>query len=108
MTKMFRQGDVLIQQIPAAQVPKTTTEIPREAGRVVLAHGEVTGHAHAIQDPGVCFLRAEGTTDRFLTVSADGALVQHEEHDTISLSGGSYRVRIQREYDGAMSRRVED
>lgn len=105
-TEIFRQGDVLIQRVDALPNAKTE-EIPRENGRVILAHGEVTGHAHAIRAPGVCFLRAEGTTDRFLQVSAVSAL-EHEEHSTISLPPGSYRVRIQREYDGALSREVVD
>ena len=111
---IFRQGDVLIQRIDPSQLPKKTEEIPREAGRVVLAHGEVTGHAHAIRDPGVCFLRAEGTTDRFLQVVTT-CLVEHEEHSTISLGGGAtpenpalYRIRIQREWAGAISRAVVD
>ena len=43
---MFRQGDVLI--IPVAKLPDCLEPMKRERGRVILAHGEVTGHAHAI------------------------------------------------------------
>ena len=46
-TAMFRQGDVLI--IPIANLPAKLQKVPRENGRAVLAHGEVTGHAHAIK-----------------------------------------------------------
>ena len=106
-TGLYRQGDVLICRIDPAKVPAETTEIPREAGRVILAHGEVTGHAHAIRNRNVCFLRAEGHTDRFLQVSVTSNL-EHEEHDTIALPPGTYRVRIQREWSGEVSRRVED
>ena len=52
---MFRQGDVLI--IPVKSIPKTAEPIAREQGRVVLAHGEVTGHAHAIRDKQAALFR---------------------------------------------------
>jgi hypothetical protein len=44
---MARQGDVLVASID--EVPAKTSAVPKEAGRVVLAHGEATGHAHAFQ-----------------------------------------------------------
>lgn len=44
----LRQGDVQIQQVTA--LPPGCTELPPEGHRIVLAHGEVTGHAHAIYD----------------------------------------------------------
>jgi hypothetical protein len=39
---MYRQGDVLI--IPVAGIPDDSEPIARENGRIILAHGEVTGH----------------------------------------------------------------
>lgn len=44
----IRQGDVLLKQ--AAAVPPDAILVPDDRGRVVLAYGEVTGHAHAIAD----------------------------------------------------------
>jgi hypothetical protein len=44
----IRQGDVYLQ--PIAALPAGEAKEIREPGRVVLAHGEVTGHAHAIYD----------------------------------------------------------
>ena len=41
----YRQGDVAIQRIDS--LPRNLKLVDREAGRVILAHGEVTGHAHA-------------------------------------------------------------
>lgn len=104
---MFRQGDVLV--LAAREQPQGTwKEVPRDATkRVILAAGEVTGHHHAIHERGVCLLRAEGISDAVLTVRDDAQLV-HEEHGTISIPGGTYRVRIQREWGGEVSRRVED
>lgn len=51
MTKpiQIRQGDVYL--IPVAALPAGCTPIQPEAGRrFVLAHGETTGHAHAIYE----------------------------------------------------------
>lgn len=43
-----RQGDVLLT--PVSSLPAGCTEVPHDKGRIVLAYGEVTGHAHAIAD----------------------------------------------------------
>ncbi len=100
MTQQFnaRQGDVLITRI--TEIPKGLREVERDRGRVVLAYGEVTGHAHAIvDDPVTMFAPADvdEMTDRFLRVEQEVA-VEHEEHDTIKLEPGDYLVRRQREY----------
>lgn len=47
MNEHYRQGDVLIERIDS--VPDDAQPVPLEDGRIVLAHGEVTGHAHAIK-----------------------------------------------------------
>jgi hypothetical protein len=106
---MLRQGDVLLVLVPVRSVPKGLVPVPREAARVVLAHGEVTGHAHVLRDPGVCLLRREGVNldERYLEVGAPADLT-HEEHGTISVPAGRYRVTIQREWQGETSRAVED
>lgn len=97
---MFRQGDVLLRRID--KIPEGLHTVPRENGRVVLAHGEVTGHAHAIDSSEVAFLAADvAELERaFLLVEEEVAVV-HEEHDTITLPPGSYEVRRQREYSPA-------
>ena len=109
VTRQSRQGDVLIHRID--REPAATTEIPREDGRVVLAHGEVTGHAHAFRDPGVCSLRAEGVHYDILRV-AEGIVAElaHEEHTHHQVSGGTYEIRIQQEWDylSEMARQVQD
>jgi hypothetical protein len=49
---MYRQGDVLIVPVAEEAVPSHVERAPRESrdgrGRLVLALGEVTGHAHAV------------------------------------------------------------
>ena len=43
--KMYRQGDVMIREV--SSLPANAKAV-KNRGRIVLAHGEVTGHAHAI------------------------------------------------------------
>jgi hypothetical protein len=106
-SQVYRQGDVLIERV--GSIPEGLKGVPREAGRVILAHGEVTGHAHAIVSDKVEFLAADlaDLEERFLRVEAEVDLV-HEEHATITLPPGEYSVRIQREYAPAASVYVAD
>lgn len=90
-----RQGDVLLQMIETAELGD---EIPRDGGRVVLAYGEVTGHAHAIHEAeATLFAGKAANTDRFLRVLAPVSL-RHEEHSKIDVPPGLYRVVRQREW----------
>lgn len=103
-----RQGDLLIRRVPA--IPAGLTEVPLDEGRVILAYGEVTGHAHAV-DGEVQLLAAdlEEMEQRFLRVEGEhGAEVVHEEHGTITLPPGDYEVRRQREYAPEASQLVAD
>ena len=100
----FRQGDVLIERVDTID---TTQRMPRENGRVILAHGEVTGHAHAISAPDVDqYVGAVDATH--LEVKTAVAMLQHEEHHTIEIPAGNYRVTRQREYTPEEIRNVAD
>lgn len=95
-----RQGDVLLTFIGDDPLPGDVTLVERDQGRVILAYGEVTGHAHAIADPLVELFTAADMDEmqgRFLRVEQEAEL-RHEEHDTIVLPPGNYRVQRQREY----------
>ena len=91
----FRQGDVLLVAVPA--IPADAERQPRH-GRLVLAEGEATGHAHAIAEPDAREFRVGD--ERFVLVRSAAQLI-HEEHATIDLPPGAYRVVIQREYEPA-------
>lgn len=96
--------------------------------RIVLAYGEVTGHAHAVypevieKDSSVLgkllgsnatkapVLKArllDAGVERFLQVLEKTAL-KHEEHSAIELPAGNYKVVRQREYDPQRERYVAD
>jgi len=108
----FRQGDVLITRI--ASMPTGLLPKPRDNGRVILAYGEVTGHAHAIADtldaPAAALFDdpIAGDGSFVMLVESDTGIV-HEEHGRIDLPAGSYRVTRQREWtDANEPRQVAD
>lgn len=105
--KLFRQGDVMIRQV--SRIPRSA-QAKENSGRIVLAYGEVTGHAHAIApNEAVEFTMADaaGAVRRFLKVTSE-ATVKHEEHAPIPLPAGLYEIIQQREYSPSEIRNVAD
>lgn len=88
-----RQGDILLESV--AGLPDEGKAIARENGRLVLARGEVTGHAHVIATPGVKLVEC---SDGVYVVSDVPFQMTHEEHGAIAMSPGVYHVRHQREW----------
>jgi hypothetical protein len=104
---MFRQGDVLI--VPVAEVPAGLKNVPLDGGRLVLAYGEATGHAHVVDgDAQLLESDVADMGERFLRVLEEDAALVHDEHDTIVLPPGDYAVIGQREYTPEAIRRVAD
>lgn len=104
-TRQYRQGDVLIEQV--GRTVRKTTKCQR-LHRIVLAEGEATGHAHVLQtdpkDPSDWWKEGE---EQFADVKGP-AVVVHEEHASIKLEEGTYRVTRQREYSPEAIRNVAD
>lgn len=73
-----------------------------KTNRVVLAHGEVTGHAHAFYD--VDAVEYDGKS---LTIKALAAL-EHEEHTKHIIEPGIGEVTVQNEYHMKSIRRIAD
>jgi hypothetical protein len=106
---MYRQGDVLLIPISGELMPAGARPVPRDArGRLLLALGEATGHAHAVAARDAELLADPDDVDRrFLRIVSTG-LLTHEEHHAIPLPPGLYRVVSQREYLPDAVRRVAD
>jgi hypothetical protein len=102
--KTYRQGDVSI--IATDRVPKLARKV---RGELILARGEVTGHAHRIVE-GRAFLYRLATGMLYLRVLSEFAKLYHEEHQDILLPKGDYEIRQQREFDwiGSEVRNVTD
>ena len=106
---MYRQGDVLLAPVGEAPEGLRDPVVPRDdQGRVILALGEATGHAHAIRDPWVTMTEHPTTKVRHLHVVGKPTALLHEEHAPITLPPGVYRVGYQREYSPDEIRRVAD
>lgn len=88
---LYRHGDVLIRRIASLPIG-----VQRRVG-TTLAHGEVTGHSHRFQQAHAVQLWAHGS-ELFLEVKEAIATLVHEEHRSIELPRGLYRVWKQREY----------
>lgn len=86
--EIYRQGDILIEKVD---------NIPNNAMKkdMVLAYGGVTGHKHLVKGQATVLLDQE---DQFIDVRQEAEVV-HEEHETIKLPVGKYRVVQQREHD---------
>lgn len=92
-----RQGDVFIERIGA--LPANSKKLKREHGRVILAHGELTGHHHSlVEDHVALYETKEDVGVTFLEVEEAMAELTHQEHATVVLEPGVYRVTRQREY----------
>lgn len=111
-----RQGDVLLVRIDEKEITGEHRVVPREGGRVVLALGESSMHAHVFRDPGVCMLRSEGIGDAVVTVKALCDLITEggeiapgrPRHDPVSVPPGAYKLVVQREWAGEEVRTVAD
>jgi hypothetical protein len=113
MTKLYAQGDIILEAVddvaPLAPLPADPD------GAVVLARGEETGHRHAFHG-GATLFRDEALARDIppelyvghVKIDAPGAALRHEEHATVALPAGTYRVRRQREWDLGGPRRVAD
>ena|SRR2546426_1823709 len=100
--KVYRHGDILVA--PVETIPSHA----RPRSGLVLAHGEVTGHSHRVETEGRAQLLELGGL-LFLNIEGQSAKLVHEEHDTIVLPPGAYRVWRQREYLSAeLNNIVED
>lgn len=101
----MRQGDVLLQRV--SQKPEQTTPITPEAGRLILARGEATGHHHSVS-AAVATLNLDEGGVMFLTVE-ELTEMRHQEHAPIELEPGTYKITIQREWsDDNEPRQVAD
>ena len=103
---IIRQGDVLL--IEVASLPDGAKDVTPD-GDVILAYGEVTGHAHRIAQtrmaPKVRVWDAAG--ERFIQRVTDAAIT-HEEHAPAVVERKFYQQIYQVEERGREVRRVAD
>jgi hypothetical protein len=97
---VYRQGDVLIVPMGKRKFKKARRRRP-ENGRVILAYGEATGHAHTMDADTVRLFEAsddEGDLITEVLMVDEPTLLTHQEHHPIRVPRGMYRIIHQREY----------
>lgn len=101
--KQVRQGDVLIQ--PVSKLPDGIKSITPQDNKIVLAEGEVTGHAHVMEAKHVEeFVTGDS---RFVNVHNKTPL-KHQEHGDIAVEKGVGKIIRQREYAPESIHHVQD
>lgn len=132
---VIRQGDVALIRVDV--LPQGVEEVvSQDCARVVLAYGEVTGHAHAIYGEEMAhvhvwaagmvkYLEVLATakanfSQSIIVVGADGVpiemeagvhsgvVLKHEEHTYQLIPPGIYKLPVQTEYTPAELRRTVD
>ena len=97
-----RQGDLLIERIES--IPNEAKKQKRQ--RIILAHGEATGHHHSVEQIDAAdWWKTE--TEQFVHVKTATEVV-HQEHAPIALPPGKYQVSRQVEYTPEAIRNVAD
>ena len=89
--KQVRQGDVLVVDVDS--IPKTAKKIAPEDGRIILAHGEATGHHHSVDIKDADWWK-DGD-NQFMTVKT-ATPIRHQEHNLAPLSPGKKRLKEKR------------
>jgi hypothetical protein len=114
MTTLFAQGDLLIEKVSDFE-PSGTLVQRLPTGLTVVAEGEATGHRHAFLEPVTMFRDDALARDipgglyiGHVRVDGPSAKLQHDEHATIDLPKGTYRVRRQREMEPKDARFIAD
>jgi hypothetical protein len=99
----IQQGDVLLKRVEKPAVFKST----QRGGKIILAHGEHTGHHHAVEDS-EAELVADG--DRILLMLEREATLTHQEHGPVTVPAGCWEVGRVQEFDylTQMARDVRD
>ena len=98
----YRQGDVLLQKVDRIPAP---AQRQNASDRIILAHGEATGHAHAISSKQALSYTLLGQS---FILAQRGATLVHEEHAPIQLEQGCYQVIQQRQYTDPTPDHAED
>ena len=97
----IQQGDVLLHKLDDFKADPNAKQVAPKNGKLVLAEGEATGHAHPITLDNESDVKLY-TIGEILTLTVEstaGTELDHQEHSTVNIPAGSYRVGAVQEYD---------
>lgn len=111
--EQHRQGDLLfvkdysdhkdfIQGRMTARASRYRKDpVETQDGKLVLARGEKTGHAHVLDASATESALTLAENEMFIRVTSD-VEVTHEEHAPVKLTPGDWSVLLQREHSGRL------
>ena len=99
--KVYWQGD-----IPIIQIDKLPDGPATKVEDGVIARGEVTGHPHAIRSGGAAMLYI--IAGQMYIHALRAVEIDHNEHGTIILPMGVFKINREREYTPEGLRTVRD
>ena len=106
---IYRHGDVGIT--PINKLPSELAQ-KYKGNSFVLAYGEQTGHKHLLTMSPHAFVEVleNSQNQSFLKIWGGVGTLTHEEHKTITIQPGIYKINTEREYDYFMEeiKRVTD
>lgn len=88
---IYRQGDILL--LPINNIPEKVKKKD-----LILAYGEATGHMHQFIDS-VNVSVYELNQQQFVNINSEYTDLIHNEHNTLKIPRGMYKVVNQREVD---------
>lgn len=106
--RQFRQGDVFMRRVK--KLPKGAEKDLREGGRLIVAHGEVTGHCHEVTVPDMSQARLVevGGQMHLVVEGEEPATIVHDEHGAIGFEAGMWERRPQVEFSDVGMMPVRD
>src|SRR5262249_7743869 len=114
MEELYAKGDLVLERV-ADRSPAGTVVENVEAGPIILAEREASGHRHAVYGLATRVPDDPRARDRppaldvaHAPIQAPSATLHHEEYGTLTLPKGTYRVRRQRESQPQDARIVVD
>ncbi len=96
MSNYYRHGDVLLTKV---NVPEGQ-EI-KHKGSHPLAFGEITGHKHMLTVKDANNMKIMQAGKNLYIILMEIGTLTHEEHKTIEIQPGTYKMDFEREYDYA-------
>jgi len=107
MRKAVRQGDVLIW--PVTAIPQEAVPVKAQNDRLIVAHGEATGHHHSFPHMrGAVLFRDDSAGGRLYVQAEKSVVLEHQEHSTLTVSKGDNIVIRQRTMSTGLVQRVVD
>lgn len=107
----YRQGDIFLEEVGNSNLElsdcRQSIEGDEREGFIVLALGEATGHAHKLSNTNAKLMTA-ANEDKFILLVTETSFLTHEEHATIRIPPGRYRVVRQQVYTPERIKYVAD